>query len=173
MRTQERLSQRMTLLFLGALLLVAGQALRVPPLRPPPFVRVWRGDEQILPIAVPAGEAPVTASLARSPLEELQERAVDWNPGPRQHGLPCEIFLHISRHHWARLALGRERLAELLGAKPPAGTDRVAILSVSASDLLADADGDGDSLDPGELLAPASGVEVRLYCAADGGGRRE
>jgi hypothetical protein len=161
----------MTLLFLGTLVLVAGQALRIPPLQPLPFVRAWQTGEQVLPVAVPPGEAPVTAVLARSPLERLRERAVEWSPGPRQPGLPCEIFLHISRHHWARLAVRRERLAELLGAEPPAAGGRPAIAGVSARDLLEDRDGDGDPLDPGDLRPAAVGVEARLYCAAGAGAK--
>ena len=162
----------MTLLFLGALVLVAGQALRIPPLQPLPFVRAWRAGEQVLPVAVPPGEAPVATDLARSPLERLRERAVEWNPGPRQPGLPCEIVLRISRHLWARLAVRRERLAELLGTEPPAATGRPVIVSVSARDLFEDRDGDGDPLDPGDLRPTASGVEARLYCAAGAEGAR-
>ena len=162
----------MTLLFLGTLVLVTGQALRVPPLQPLPFVRAWRPGEQVLPVAVPAGEAPIAADLARSPLERLRERAVEWNPGLRQPTLPCEVFLRISRHHWARLAVSHGRLAELLGAEPPDTTDQPVIASVSARDLFEDRDGDGDPLDPGDLRATASGVEVRLYCATGAEGSR-
>jgi hypothetical protein len=163
----------MTLLFLGTLVLVAGQAFRVPTLQPPPFVRAWRAGEQVLPVAVPAGEAPVATALARSPLERLRERAVEWNPGPRQPGLPCEIFLHISRHHWARLGVSRGRLAELLGAEPSAATRGPVTVGVFPRDLLEDRDGDGDPLDPGDLRPTASGVEARLYCVAGAEGARE
>lgn len=167
MWSQEKLSRRMTLLFLGTLVLVAGQALRVPPVQPPPFVRAWRVGEQLLPVAVPAGKAPIKTLLARSPLERLRERAVEWNPGPGQPGLPCEIFLHISRHHWARLAVSRGRLAELFGSEPPATLGGPVTASVSAHDLFEDRDGDGDPLDPGDLRLATSGVEARLYCAAE------
>jgi hypothetical protein len=168
MGSQEKLSRRMTLLFLGALVLTAGQALRIPPIQPLPFVHAWRAGEQVLPVAVPAGDAPVPVILARSSVERLRERSIEWNLSPPQAGLPCEIFLHISRHHWARLAVSRERLAELLGAEPPSDTGRSVILGVSSRDLFEDCDGDGDPLDPGDLRPLPAGVEVRLYCAAEG-----
>jgi len=167
MLPHEKLSRRMTLLFLATLVLVAGQALHVPPVQPLPFVRAWHAGEQILPVAVPAGEAPVATGLARTPLERLRERAVDWSPGPRQRSLPCEIFLRISRHHWARLAVSRERLAELLGTEPAVSTGGSAIVSLSPRDLIEDRDADGDPLDPGDLSATDLGVEARLFCAAE------
>jgi hypothetical protein len=158
----------MTLLFFGALALVAGQAIRIPPLQPPPFHVAWRTGTQILPLAVPPGEAPITALRPASHLELLRDRAVEWSPSGASGGLPCEIFVRVSRHHWARIGASRPRLAKLLGEELPAAFTGPAVVHITPGDLLEDRDGDGDPLDAGELRATGPGAETELFCAADG-----
>jgi hypothetical protein len=168
MEPQDRLSRRMTLLFLAALILVAWQALRIPPLQPLSFERVWKNGEQVLPVAVPPGEEPIGTPLPLSRLADLQRRSVEWSPASRSP-LDCEVFFRISRHHWSRLRVNRAKLAELLASGPDAPLASSGLLRVSPRDLLEDRDGDGDLLDPGELRRTGEGIEAELFCSGEPG----
>jgi hypothetical protein len=113
-------------------------------------------------MAVPSRPAP-TLPPDEAQLESwLNIHSVDWSTPA---GNPsCILFVRISLQHWARLALDRNRVAELVaeGAAPPPGS--WLSLSYSAEDFLDDDDHDGDPLDPGELSTAPGGTEAKLIC---------
>ncbi len=155
----------MAALFLLALALIAWQAVRTKPLRLPPLSLAWTGGEQVFPIGAPWWGEPIdlpTGSLAR--YQVLHERSALW-PGVAAGG-GCEIFIRTASSVWVRRGLDPELLATSLSLLP-AGRDT---LRFAAQDFLDDDNGDGDTLDAGELTRSGPGAEVDVFCPPPAGG---
>ena len=87
----------MAALFLLALVLIAGQALRTKPVRFPSYQIVTKADERLLPVAVPSWLPPpdLPADLPQR-LAFLDDRALPWTVG-EGGGAPgaaeCRVFV--------------------------------------------------------------------------------
>jgi hypothetical protein len=162
MTSPDRMSRRMATLFGVVLMLIGWQATRLRPLLPPPFTSVLAPGEQVFPVAVPPGGAPALPEEPPARRALLAERSVAWGAAPSP-AAECDLFVRISRHHWAHLPLSRARAREL-GAPDPGGRPARTLCCIAPGDLFNDRDGDGDPLDPGELATAAAGVEAELFC---------
>ncbi len=151
----------MAALFVLALVLIGWQAVRIKPLNPPPFSMAWTGEEQAFPIAAPWWEAQIVLpaeSAAR--YRVLRRRSSLW-PGVPASG-ECEAFIRTSVSIWVRRGLDPRLLPG------PFTTDRET-LRYSAQDFLDDDDGNGDTLDAGELTRSGPGAEVEVFCPPPAG----
>jgi hypothetical protein len=160
----DSMERRMAALFVLALGLIAWQAMRISPLLPPPLAFNWVGGEQTFPIAAPSWSRPLVLPLdPNGRLLFLREHSALW-PGVAPNA-DCEVFLRTSASVWVRRGVG----AEMLPGPSGRGEAR---LSFAAKDFLDDDDGDGDTLDSGELTRPqagphdSGGAEVIAYCPA-------
>jgi hypothetical protein len=161
------MERRMAELFLLALGLIAGQAVRTKPLRLPPLSLAWTGGEQVFPIAAPSWGKPVelpAGSLAR--YRVLHEHSALW-PGVAA-GETCEMFIRTASSVWVRRNVDPRLLPG--PSVVPAGTAERDALRYAAQDFLDDDDGDGDVLDAGELTRSGSGAEVDVFCPPPAGG---
>jgi hypothetical protein len=153
------MERRMAALFLLALALIGWQGGRAKPLHPVPLSVAWTGGEQVFPISAPlwTDAAPPAELPARYAF--LQKHSVPW-PGVAAAG-GCAGFIRTSASTWVRRGLDPERLAI------PAG---LPALRYAATDFLDDDDGDGDTLDAGELTRSGPGAEVEVFCPPPAGG---
>ena len=139
----------MAALFLLALALIVWQGMRTKPLRLPPLAAAWKGGEQVFPIAAPSwGEPIVPPAELPARYRALQKQSVPW-PGVAASG-KCEIFIRTSSTVWLRRGFDH-------------GVSR-GTLYYAAKDFLDDDDGDGDTLDVGELTRSGPGAEVDVFC---------
>ncbi|HVR95863.1 MAG TPA: hypothetical protein VMW27_04565 [Thermoanaerobaculia bacterium] len=142
----------MAALFLLALALIGWQAVHTKPLGPAPLSFAWTGGEQVFPTAAPWWGNPVALPQELPARHQaLQEHSVLW-PGVPTDGM-CEVFIRTSSSTWVRRNLDPRSL-EISGPK----------LHFSATDFLDDDDGDGDTLDTGELTRPGPGADVEVFC---------
>lgn len=146
----------MAALFVLALALIAWQAARTKPLSPPPLSMAWRGGEQAFPIAAPSWEDPLVLPAEMPARYKLLRRHSSLWPGVPA-GAGCEAFIRTSASIWVRRGLDPELLPG------PLEMDRDT-LRYSAQDFLDDDDGDGDTLDAGELTRSGPGAEVQVFC---------
>jgi hypothetical protein len=146
------MERRMAALFLLALALIGWQAVHTKPLGPAPLSLAWKGGEQVFPIAAPSWGEPV-ALPRESPAryQALQEHSVPW-PGAPASGR-CEAFVRTSSSTWVRR-----------GIDPKSLQTSGSTLRYSATDFLDDDDGDGDTLDTGELTRTGPGADVEVFC---------
>lgn len=157
----------MTALFLLALVLIAGQALRTKPARLPSYLMVTKADERLLPVAVPSWLPPpdLPADLPQR-LAFLDDRALPWKAeeeGGGQSGAECRVFVRISSQHWLERPVSAARLGRW--RQPGSGAQGSwQRLSFPAGSFLDDDDGDGDPLDDGELRAAGPGAEAEAFC---------
>jgi hypothetical protein len=152
------MERRMAALFLLALALIGWQAARTKPLSPPPLSLAWTGGEQAFPIAAPSWGDPIVLPAApQARYQALYRHSALW-PGIAGGG-ECEGFIRTSSSVWVRRGLD----SRLLANPGPHGTER-ASLRYAAEDFLDDDDGDGDTLDAGELTRSGSGAEVEVFC---------
>lgn len=162
-----KMERRMAALFLLALVLIAGQALRTEPVRFPSYQMVTKADERLLPVAVPSWLPPpdLPADLPQR-LAFLDDRALPWTVG-EGGGAPgaaeCRVFVRFSSQHWMERQVSADRLARW--RQPGNGARRPwQRLYFSAGSFLDDDDGDGDPIDDGELHAAGPGAEVEAFC---------
>ena len=151
----------MAALFVLALALIGWQATRIHPLGPSPIAVAWTGGEQALPIAAPLwGEPLVLPAEIPARCQLLLEHSSLWPGLPASQG--CEAFIRTSASVWVRRGLDP-------GLLPGPTTDQNT-LRYSVQDFLDDDDGDGDTLDAGELTRSGPGAEVQVFCPppADG-----
>lgn len=140
----------MAALFLLALALIGWQAARTKPLGPAPLSTAWKGGEQAFPIAARSWGDPVVLPEERlARYQALQEHSALW-PDVAASGT-CEGFIRTSSSTWVRRGLDH-----------PGTSDQA--LRFSSSDFLDDDDGDGDTLDAGELTRSGPGAEVEVFC---------
>jgi hypothetical protein len=161
------MERRMAALFLLALVLIAGQALRTEPVRFPSYQMVTKADERLLPVAVPSWLPPpeLPADLPQR-LAFLDDRALPWTVG-EGGGAPgaaeCRVFVRFSSQHWMERQVSTAGLARWRqagnGAQRPWQR-----LYFSAGSFLDDDDGDGDPVDDGELRAAGPGAEAEVFC---------
>lgn len=155
------MQRRMGLLFLVAMALLCWQASHSSPLIPPAYVSVVEAGEQVFPIAVPNWEAPPVPADPALRLTFLRQHAVRWPE--RTTTTACDLFVRVSLHHWAHLAVDRARLTSLQGDPTPA-LPGPRTLHWASEGFLDDDDRDGDPLDAGELLTTGTGAEVEVFC---------
>ncbi len=142
----------MAALFLLALALIGWQAVRTKPLGPAPLSAAWQGGEQSFPIAARSWGDPVVLPAGRlARYQALQEHSSLW-PGVPATGT-CEGFIRTSSSTWVRRGLDPKHVE----TSDPT-------LRYSATDFLDDDDGDGDTLDAGELTRSGPGAEVEVFC---------
>ena len=157
----------MAALFLLALVLSAGQALRTKPVRFPSYQIVTKAGERLLPVAVPSWLPPpdLPADLPQR-LAFLADRALPWTVGEEggeQGVAECRVFVRISSQHWLERPVSAARLGRW--RQPGSGAQGSwQRLSFSAGSFLDDDDGDGDPLDDGELRAAGPGAEAEAFC---------
>jgi hypothetical protein len=163
-----KMERRMAMLFLLALALMVWQALRTKPVLQPDFEIATKGGEQLTPVAVPSWRPPLAPPRA---LPErfafLSSRAALWPAAERSRDeLPdCKVFVRISSQHWALRPASRPQVQRWL--ERPAGAAAEMPwrrLYLPVESFLNDLNGDGDSLDEGELQAAAPGAEVEVFC---------
>ncbi|MEM8932311.1 MAG: hypothetical protein AAGE94_14105 [Acidobacteriota bacterium] len=162
------ISRRMAVLFAVALALILWRATRIEPPRRPAYQTVVREGEQLFPIGVSVLAERFVLGHPSAHLERLRGTSV------RRHdakpvGLDCELFVRVARNHWRLHVVS---LAELdrLDVRRPFDRD-VGRYAIAPSDAIDDDDGDGRTLDPGELVGPEGpGAEVELHCPRDAAG---
>ena len=152
----------MAALFVLALALIGWQASRIQPLGPLPLSLAWTGGEQAFPIAAPSwGEPLVLPAAIPARYRLLRQHSSLW-PGVSVDK-KCEAFIRTSASVWVRRGLE----PRFLSGSTAMDQDT---LRYSAQDFLDDDDGDGDTLDAGELTRSGPGAEVQVFCPppADG-----
>jgi hypothetical protein len=110
MQPLDSIERRMAALFLLLMILIVWQAVRTHPLQSLPLVLVLEPGEQVFPVAVPPEGAPRLPTAPAERLAFLKEHAVKGFAA--LPGDTCEGFVRISAHHWLRVPIARELLAE-------------------------------------------------------------
>ena len=156
----------MAALFFLALALIVWQGARTKPLNPAPLSMAWKGGEQVFPIAAPYWIDPVHLPEGRlERYQVLRDQSVPWPnlaaTAATAEGGACESFIRASSTTWVRRGVDPRLLPDATG-------DR-ATLSYAANDFLDDDDGNGDTLDAGELSRSGSGAEVEVFCPPPAG----
>jgi hypothetical protein len=150
------MERRMAALFVLALALIGWQASRIQPLGPLPLSLAWTGGEQAFPIAAPSwGEPLVLPAGIPARYQLLRQHSSLWPGVTAPEG--CEAFIRTSASVWVRRGLDP-------GLLPGPVTTDQDTLRYSAQDFLDDDDGDGDTLDAGELTRSGPGAEVQVFC---------
>jgi hypothetical protein len=150
----------MAALFVLALALIAWQANRIKPLYPPPLSMAWTGGEQAFPIAAPSWGDPIVLPAESSARYRILRQHSSLWPGVSA-GQTCEAFIRTSASIWVRRGLDPRLLPGPARMDPRMDWDT---LRFSARDFLDDDDGNGDTLDAGELVRSGPGAEVRVFC---------
>jgi hypothetical protein len=156
------MQRRMAALFLLAIGLLAWQAPRTRPTLLPPSVTVTGEGEQLFPLAVPDGEPLTLPADTAGRRAFLAEHAVAWDLGPQPPARgagACQLYLRVSAQHWVVRPLDRPALLRLAGTATPGA------FRLLPADFLDDDDGDGDSMDAGELHRGGAGADAEVDCA--------
>lgn len=152
---QVRMNRRMAALFLLALFLICGQALRTRPAQQPAFEVATLAGEQLTPFAVPSWRRPTDPPPELAQRQAfLDERAIIW-PGTATREAPggrCQAYLRASSQHWVRFT------------PPPGPREPWRRFYLPAAAFLDDDNGDGDPLDAGELRQEGPGAEIEVFC---------